>query len=113
MPMLLCHRHHDSGTHKTRPRATVKVASKKNERLERERVLRIAPAAARRLPSPSAWHMDGMARLLLRLSPLKRRFTVVDTASMPTLTPLRDSIRARDENCLLTVGAPDKLHGRR
>ena len=57
--------------------------------------------------------MDGMARLLLRLSPLKRRFTVVETASMPTLTPLRGSIRARDEKCLLTVGAPDKLHGRR
>ena len=111
--MLLCHRHHDSGTRKIIPRATVKVASKKNERLERSRVLGFAPAAARRLPSPSAWHMDGMARLLLRLSPLKRRFTVVDTASMPTLTPLRDSIRARDENCLLTVGAPDKLHGRR
>ena len=95
--MLLSHRHHDSGTRKIIPRATVKVASKTNEPLERERVPRFAPAAARRLPSPSAWHMDGMARLLLRLSPLKRRFTVVDTASMPTHTPLRDSIGAHDE----------------
>ena len=111
--MLLCHRHHDSRTRKIIPRATVKVASKKNQRLERERVPGFAPAAARRLPSPSAWHMDGMARLLLRTSLLKELFTVVDAASMPTPTLLRDSIRARDENCLLTVGAPEKMHGRR
>ena len=57
--------------------------------------------------------MDGMARLLLRTSLLKELFTVVDAASMPTPTLLRDSIRARDENCLLTVGAPEKMHGRR
>ena len=57
--------------------------------------------------------MDGMDRLLLRTSLLKELFTVVDAASMPTPTLLRDSIRARDENCLLTVGAPEEMHGRR
>ena len=45
--MLLSHRHHDSRTHKIIPRATVKVASKNNQRLERDRVPRFAPAVCK------------------------------------------------------------------
>ena len=47
------------------------------------------------------WHNS----LILRDLPLKERFTVVDTASIPTPTPLRNPIRARAEKCLLTVRA--------
>ena len=84
------------------------------------RVPGFAPAADCRLPSPSACCMahgeHGQAPpALVAVEDL--RFTVVDTVndtvSMPTLTPLRDSIRARDENCLFTVGAPEEMHGRR
>ena len=47
----------------------------------------------------AAWHTS----LILRDLPLKERFTVVDTAPIPTPTPLRNPIRARAEKCLLTV----------
>ena len=52
----------------------------------------------------AAWHTS----LILRDLPLKERFTVVDTASIPTPTPLRNPIRARAEKCLLTVRAREK-----
>ena len=57
-----------------------------------------------RVAAPAAWHTS----LVLRDLPLKERFTVVDTASIPTPTPLRNPIRARDEKCLLTVRAREK-----
>ena len=52
----------------------------------------------------AAWQTS----LLLRDLPLKERFTVVDTASIPAPTPLRNPIRARAEKCLLTVRAREK-----
>ena len=47
--------------------------------------------------------------LLLRASPLKKRTTVVDTVSMPTLSPPRNPIRARDEMCLFILGARERI----
>ena len=55
-----------------------------------------------------AARQHGTTSLILRDLPLKERFTVVDTASMPTPMPLRNPIRARAEKCLLTVRAREK-----
>ena len=55
-----------------------------------------------------AARQHGTTSLILRDLPLKERFTVVDTASIPTPTPLRNPIRARAEKCLLTVRAREK-----
>ena len=85
--MLLSHRHHDSRTRKITPRATVKVASKKNQRLERERVPRFAPAAARRLPSTVAecmahgWYDQAPPALVAVEDALHRGRYGVDTDS--------------------------------
>ena len=49
-----------------------------------------------------------MTRLLLRALPLKKRATVVDTVPIPTLSPPRSPIRARDEMCLFIVGACER-----
>ena len=38
----------------------------------------------------------------------KKRAAVVDTVPMPTLSPPRSPIRARDEMCLLILGARKK-----
>ena len=48
-----------------------------------------------------AARQHGTTSLILRDLPLKERFTVVDTASIPTPTPLRNPIRARAEKCQL------------
>ena len=50
----------------------------------------------------------GTTSLILRDLPLKERSTVVDTAPIPTPTPLRNPIRARAEKCLLTVRAREE-----
>jgi hypothetical protein len=45
---------------------------------------------------------------MLRALPLKERATVVETVPIPTLSPPRSPIRARDEMCLLILGAQNK-----
>ena len=79
-------------------------------RLSRSHPNRATRSSVRRalvlLQVPTAdWRrrQHGTSSLLLRDLPLKERFTVVDTASIPTPTPLRNSIRARAEKCLLTA----------
>jgi hypothetical protein len=55
-----------------------------------------------------SWPTRTLTWLLLRALPLKERATVVDTVSIPTLSPPRSPIRARDEMCLLILGAQNK-----
>ena len=56
----------------------------------------------------AGWPSRSLSWLFLREPPLKERFTVVDTASKPTLSPLRTPRRARDEKCLLLLDAREK-----
>ena len=56
----------------------------------------------------SRWPTRTLTRLLLRALVLKEHATVVDAVSMPTLSPPRSPIRARDEMCLFIVGACER-----
>ena len=56
----------------------------------------------------AGWPSRSLSWLFLRELPLKERFTVVDTASKPTLSPLRTPRRARDEKWLLLLDAREK-----
>ena len=82
----------------------VKVRSKKLEAFELSRYMR--PNATTR--EPARWPTRTLTRLLLRALLLKERATVVDAVSMPTLSPPRIPIRARDEMCLFIVGACER-----
>ena len=99
--LLLFHRSLVSGTHAHGVRAGNQTELKSGKAFERERDTRFHPGAQLPGGGTAAWQTS----LLLRELPLKERFTVVDTASIPTPTPLRNPIRARDEKCLLTVRA--------
>ena len=79
-------------------------ANRANKAFERERCTRFHPGAQLPGGGTAAWQTS----LILRDLPLKERFTVVDTASIPTPTPLRNPIRARAEKCLLTVRAREE-----
>ena len=50
-----------------------------------------------------------MTDLGLRDSALKMRFTLIDAVLKPTLTPLRDAIRARAEMCLLGARIDEEM----
>ena len=54
-----------------------------------------------------------MASLLLRVTPSKKLFTVVDAASTPTSAALSALMRARAEKCLLLVALELKSLPRR
>ena len=83
---------------------TVKVASESRKAFARQAGPGFHPGAQLPTGGTAAWQTS----LILRDLPLKERFTVVDTASIPTPTPLRNPIRARAEKCLLTVRAREK-----
>ena len=52
--------------------------------------------------------LDLAAAARVAVEALKERATVVGTVSMPTLSPPRSPIRARDEMCLFIVGACER-----
>ena len=85
-------------------RAAEKTERESRNAFEREAGLGFHPGAQLPTGGTAAWQTS----LLLRDLPLKERFTVVDTASIPTPTPLRNPIRARAEKCLLTVRAREE-----
>ena len=58
---------------------------------------------------PPAWASWSLARILPRDSPLTMRFSVIDAVPKPTLTPLRDAIRARAEMCLLGAHLDEEM----
>ena len=99
-PLLLFHRSHTGRTHAHGVCAAEKTELESRKVFERERCPRFAPGATCRL----AARQLGTTSLTLRDLPLKERSSVVDTASIPTPTPLRNPIRnpirARDEKCL-------------
>ena len=66
------------------------------------------PASVRPSGGAAAWSSCSLASLFLRDSPLKKRFAVVDTASMPTPALLYDAMRARADMWLLLDGARKK-----
>ena len=102
--LLLFHRSLVSGTHAHVVRAGNQTERESRNAFERERCIRFHPGAGPPSGGAAAWQTS----LILRDLPLKERFTVVDTASIPTPTPLRNPIRARAEKCLLTVRAREK-----
>ena len=51
---------------------------------------------------------DLETRLVLRATPLKERFTAVDTMLKPTRAPPRVPIRAHPSECLLLLRAREK-----
>ena len=66
------------------------------------------PASVQPSGGAAAWSSCSLGSLCLRDSPLKKRFAVVDTASMPTPALLYDAMRARADMWLLLVGARKK-----
>ena len=103
-PLLLFHRSHAGRTHAHGVRAAEKTELESRKAFEREACPQLFPGAQLPTGGTAAWQTS----LILRDLPLKERFTVVDTASIPTPTPLRNPIRARAEKCLLTVRAREK-----
>ena len=87
--------------------ACVRPRKRNSDRATRSSVRR-APSYFQVQTRRLAARQHGTTSLILRDLPLKERFTVVDTASIPTPTPLRNPIRARAEKCLLTVRAREK-----
>ena len=107
-PLPLLDRHPDSGTHTVRVRAAIFTERQSEQRLENERCIR---SKHKRQPGEceaAGWPSRSLSWLFLRELPLKERFTVVDTASKPTLSPLRTPRRARDEKWLLLLDAREK-----
>ena len=106
--LLIFHRSHAGRTHAHRM-ACVRPRKRNSDRATRSSVRR-APSYFQVLTCRLAARQHGTTSLVLRDLPLKERFTVVDTASipLPTPTPLRNPIRARAEKCLLTVRAREK-----
>ena len=86
----------------------VKVRSKKLEAFELSRYMRPKLLVNAIASEARRWPTRTLTRLLLRALPLKKRATVVDTVPMPTLSPPRSPIRARDEMCLLSSSALEK-----
>ena len=95
-PLLLFHRSHAGGTHAHGVRAAEKTELGSRNAFEREACPQLFPGANLPTGGAAAWHTS----LILRDLPLKQRFNVVDTASIPTSTPFRKPIRARaEEKC--------------
>ena len=105
-PLLLFHRSQVTGAAHTHM-ACVRPRKPNSNRSKRSRV-RCASVFVQVQTRRLAARQHGTTSLILRDLPLKERFTVVDTASIPTPTPLRNPIRARAEKCLLTVRAREK-----
>ena len=88
-------------------RAAEKTERESGKAFERERCIGFHSRC-----KPADWRRGSIAQARSSCAerdlPLKERFTVVDTASIPTPTPLRNPIRARAEKCLLTVRAREK-----
>ena len=108
MPLLLCHRHLDSGMETVRLHATVKTAWQTDQALERKRCIGLQ---VRR--QPAEWHGAGghtwsKDLLLLRALPLKERFTIIDAVSKPTPPRLRSPIGARGVYSLFLACAKKK-----
>ena len=114
--MPLIHRDLDSRTHEKSARATVQVRVRTGNALEQEVCPQIQDGGRGRgrtrhqsVGDEPAWPSWSLARLLLRDSALKMRFTVIDAVPNPTLTPLLDAIRARSEMCLLGTRIDDEM----
>ena len=104
-PLLIFRRHLDSGTHNCE--FCVPLSRSHPNRAKRSSV-RCASVFVQVQTRRLAARQHGTTSLILRDLPLKERFTVVDTVSIPTPTPLRNPIRARAEKCLLTTRAREK-----
>ena len=87
-PLPLIHRDLDSYTEEKSARVTVQVRGQAGN----ASACCACPGFDRRRQpitmQPPAWPSWSLARLLPRDSPLKMRFTVIDAAPKPTLTPL-------------------------
>ena len=104
-PLLLFHRSHAGRTHAHGVCAAEKTERESRKAFEREACPQFFSGAQLPTGGTAAWQTS----LILRDLPLKERSTVVDTASIPTPTPLRNPIRARAEKCLLcTVRAREE-----
>ena len=104
-PLLLFHRRLDGGTHALHVRAAEKTEVESEQTRGREATphpqTKWQPGDWR----AAAWSSWTLSLLFLRDSPFKKRFTVVDAASKPTLKQLGYSMRARAEMCLLLARA--------
>ena len=102
------------GTLRTRRlQGPVLVRSKKLEAPERRRYMRPELLANAFASEATRWSTRTLTWLLLRALLLKEPATVVDTVPMPTLSPPRSPIRARDEmrcaSSSLHVGAYERM----
>ena len=75
---------------------------------ERERVPGLKIRRQRFVWSGAGWPSKTLTRLVLRATPLKERFTAVDTMLKPTRAPPRVPIRAHPSECLLLLRAREK-----
>ena len=91
------------------PRVPNAVRARESSALENGRVLESFSCAQVSEWRAPAWPSWSLASLLLRESPLKKGFAVVDAASMRAPSPPGDPIRARAEMCLLLVGSREKM----
>ena len=108
-PLPLIHRDLDSRTHEKSARATVQVRVRSGKALELEVCTQFHSRRHQSVGDEPAWPSWSLARLLLRDSALKMRFTVIDAVPNRTLTPLLDAIRARSEMCLLCAHLDEEM----
>ena len=86
----------------------VLVRSEKLEAVELSRYMRPQLIVNAIASEATGWLTRTLTWLLLRALPLKKRATVVDAVLMPTLSPPRSPIRARDEMCLFILGVCER-----
>ena len=106
--MLLFHLRLDGGMHAHHGHAAVKTERESEQTRELSAFPGLKIRRQRFVWRSAGWPSKTLTRPLPRATPLKERFTAVDTVPKATRTPPRVPIRARVSECLLLSRAHEK-----